>query len=196
MAEIKSTMDLVMERAAQIGKASSEELRREDARKNGVQLAVEYMEGKSEDLLAELKGHDHDIQVMVLKGMAETILRNIFLPRDEMQQERTAKAIAGLKSLDSGGGVGAICDEVTNILGGYLQHREQLRGQLEEQIKMHYESLMAQQPEMQRAGAQLDPSQQPKFQEEWNRVETELNSQYGNALEKLKLQLNQRLGIA
>lgn len=196
MAEIKSTMDLVMERASRIGKASTEELRQEEARKKGVQLAVEYMEGKAENLLAELQSHEKDTQVYVLKGMAETILRNIFLPRDEIQQERTAKAVDGLKTLDGGGGIGAICTEVTNILGGYLQHREQLRGQLEEQIKMHYESLMAQQQGMQQAGMQPDPNQQPKFQEEWNRVETELNSQYGNALEQLKLQINQRLGMA
>lgn len=191
MAEIKSTMDLVMERAARIGKASTEELRKEEARKKGVLLTVDYMEGKTENLLNELQGHDKDVQVDVLQGMAETILRNIFLPRDEIQQERTAKAVDGLKTLDNGGGIGAICTEITNILGGYLQHREQLRGQLEEQIKKHYENLMAQQQ-----GMQPDPNQQPKFQEEWNRVETELNSQYGNALEQLKLQINQRLGMA
>ena len=45
MAEIKSTMDLVMERAARIGKASSEDLQQDEAQKKGMQLTAEYLEG-------------------------------------------------------------------------------------------------------------------------------------------------------
>ena len=196
MAEIKSTMDLVMERAARIGKASSEELHQEEARKKGIQLAVAFMEGQNDDLFAKVKEQEQASQLSVMKGVGETMLRNIILPRDEMQQERAKKAVEGFNELDGGRGVSAICNEVLNILDGYLQHREQLKGQLEEQIKMHYEQLMAQQEQMQQSGMQIDPAQQPKFQEEWNRVETELNSQYGNALDQLKLQIGQRLGIA
>lgn len=189
-------MDLVMERAAKIGKASSEELRQDEAQKKGIQYAVGFMEGKTDGLLARLQEEDQSCQISVLKGMADTMLRNVVLPRDEIQQERAKKAVAGLQELDGGRGIGAICGEIATILDGYLQHREQLKGQLEEQIKMHYEQLMAQQAQMQQAGMQVDPAQQPKFQEEWNRVETELNSQYGKALDQLKVQICQRLGIA
>jgi len=196
MAEIKSTMDLVMERAARIGKASSEELRMEEAKTKGVQLAVEYLDGTMQDPLAAVKQQDGAIQLQVLRGMGETMLRNIFLPRDDIQRERAEKAVKGVMSLEAGSGeVAAICRELTNILGGYLEHREQLRGQLEEQIKMQYEALLAQQPEMQRSGIRIDPTTQPKFQEEWRRVESELNSQYNRALDQLKRQVGQRLGI-
>lgn len=195
MAEIKSTMDLVMERAARIGKASSEEVRQEEAHRKGIQFAVEFMEGKSEEMLAKIQEQEKVCQIPVMKGIGETLLRNITLPRDEVQQERAKKAVEGLQKLDGGSGIGAICSEIGKILDGYLQHREQLKGQLEEQIKLHYEQLMAQQAQMQQAGMPIDQLQQPKFQEEWNRVETELNSQYGNALDQLKLQISQRLGI-
>ena len=196
MAEIKSTMDLVMERAARIGKASNEELRLEEAGKKGIHLAVEYLDGKLQDPLEALKGLENNMQVSVLRGMVETMLRNIFLPRDELQQERTERAVKGVMSLEGGSGeIASICGELTNILGRYMQHREQLRGQLEEQVKLQYENLMAQQPEVQRGGIRLDPTQQPRFKEEWNRVETELNSQYNKALDQLKGQITQRLGI-
>jgi hypothetical protein len=196
MAEIKSTMDLVLERAARIGKASSDELRLDEARKKGIQLAVQYLDGSLQDPLEALRDQEKTMQVSVLKGMAETMLRNIFLPRDEMQQGRTEKAVKGIIALEGGSGeIAAICGELTNILGGYMQHREQLRGQLEEQIKQQYENLMAQQPEMQRQGVRIDPAQQPKFHEEWSRIETELNSQYNKALEQFKQQIGQRLGI-
>ena len=99
MAEIKSTMDLVMERAARIGKASSEEVRLEEARKKGIQLAVEYLDGSLHDPLEAVRGQENTLQIPVLKGMAETMLRNIFLPRDEIQQERAEKAVNGFLSL-------------------------------------------------------------------------------------------------
>jgi len=196
MAEIKSTMDLVMERAARIGKASSEELRQEEAQKKGVHLAVAYLEGTLQDPMAELRQVDSAIQLPVLRGIGQTLLRNIFLPLDDIQLQRAEKAVRGVMSLEAGSGeIAAICREVTNILGGYREHHEQLRGQLEEQIKMQYENLLAQQQEMQRAGGRVDPTLQPKFQEEWRRVESELNKQYSRALDQLKQQICQRLGI-
>ena len=196
MAEIKSTMDLVMERAARMGKASSEDLHLEEARKKGMQLAVAYLDGNLNDPLEALKEQEKNIQVPALKGMAETMLRNVFLPRDEMQKEKAEKAVNGIMALEGGSGeIASICSELLKILGGYMQHRVQLRAQLEEQIMQQYEALVAQQPEMQRQGVQIDPTQQPKFQEEWSRVETELNSQYNAALDQIKQQVGQRLGI-
>ncbi|HER63525.1 MAG TPA: hypothetical protein ENO11_06075 [Desulfobacteraceae bacterium] len=196
MAEIKSTMDLVMERAARIGRASSEELRLEEARKKGIQLAVEYLDGNLENPLTAIKNQENILQGGVLRGLIETLLRNIFLPRDDIQQERTRKAVKGITMLEGGSAeIASICRELTNVLGGYMQHREQLRGQLEEQIMLQYESLMAQQPGMQREGIRIDPTQQPRFKEEWNRLEAELNSQYNKALDQFKQQIGQRLGL-
>lgn len=196
MAEIKSTMDLVMERAARMGKASREELRLEEAGKKGVQLAVDYLDGKLNDPLEAIQEQESGLQVPAFKGMAEILLRNVFLPRDEIQKERTEKAVKGIIALEGGsGGIAAICSELTNLVGGYMQHRVQLRGQLEEQVMQQYENLMAQQPEMQRQGVKIDPSRQPKFLEEWSRVEAELSSQYNAALNQVKQQVSQRLGI-
>ena len=127
--------------------------------------------------------------------MIEGLLRNIFLPRDDMQQERAGKAFEGIVELAGGAGdVVSICRELQQILGGYIQHREELRNQLEEQIKMQYQQAMAQQ------GAsgeeyKIDPTLQPKFREEWSRVEVELTTRYNEALEQHKVQLKQRLGM-
>jgi hypothetical protein len=188
MAEIKSTMDLVMERAARIGKASSEELRFEEARKKGMHLAVEYLDGSLVAPLEALKEQENSLQIPALRGMAEIMLRNIFLPRDETQKDRTEKAVKGVMALEGESGeIEAICNELVNLLGGYMQHRVQLRAQLEEQV--------AQQSEMQKQGAQVDPAQQPKVHEEWSRIETELSTQYNAALDQLKQQVGQRFGI-
>ena len=44
MAEIKSTMELVMERAARMGRASEEEIEREELRREGMRLAAGFLD--------------------------------------------------------------------------------------------------------------------------------------------------------
>lgn len=196
MAEIKSTMDLVMERAARIGRASREELQQEEAQKKGIQLGVDFLEGRLDRLLDAIAEHEPAIQAAVRRGAAEGLLRNIFLPRDEAQRARTDQAVRGILDLSSSAGdVLSICREVQNILAGYSQHVEELRKQLEEQIRMQYEHLLAQQRGVQREKIKIDPTLQPKFKEEWSRIEGELNSQYNKALQQLKAGLAQRLGL-
>ena len=71
----------------------------------------------------------------------------------------------------------------------YLQHKEQLRGQIEEQFAQQM-GMMEQQ-----AGSQvkLEPDQHPKFAEEWQKVMVQLNEKYGNALDQHKAYIQQLL---
>ncbi|HBI15780.1 MAG TPA: hypothetical protein DDY20_09755 [Desulfobulbaceae bacterium] len=196
MGEIKSTMDLVMERAARIGKATREELQQDDAKKKGVQLAVDFLEGRIDRLFDAIADHEPAGQMAMRQGAVEGLLRNIFLPRDEAQRARIDKGVRGIIDLSSSAGdVLSICREVQNIVAGYAKHVEQLRGQLEEQIRKQYEQLLAQQGGGQREKIKIDPTLQPKFREEWSRIEGELNSQYNKALQQFKAELGKRLGL-
>jgi len=196
MAEIKSTMDLVMERAARMGRASSEEMQQEEAGKQGMRLAAEFLDGSNVDLMTGLTELPTEQQMAARRGMVEVLLRNIFLPRDDTARERTAKASEGIVALGGGAGdLSSICAEMQHILGQYNQHRDQLKQQVEEQIRIQYEQVMAQQA----GGAQgdamnLERSLQTKFQEEWVHMETELSNQYTQALEQHKSALRERLG--
>ncbi|MDY0351809.1 MAG: hypothetical protein RBR09_11195 [Desulfobulbaceae bacterium] len=196
MAEIKSTMDLVMERAARIGKASREELRREEMKKKGVLLAVDFLEGRLDNVRAAIDAHSREDQAELRQGAAESIFRNIFLPRDEIQRQRVDKALQGVVDLSGGAGdVASICRELQTVIDGYGRQREQIRGQLEEQIRMQYEQLLARQTGGRSEGIKIDPTLQPKFQEEWSRIEGELGRQYSAALDQLKMEFKQRLGL-
>jgi len=196
MAEIKSTMELVLERAARMGKASSEDIANDEAKKTGMQLVAAYLEGKGDAPSQLLSRQDPRQQPAVRRGMAEALLRNIFLPRDEHAQERTEQATRGFIDLAGGAGdIVSICQEMQHVIGQYRQHRDQLKSQLEEQMRLQYEQLLAQQMGGQAEGMQIDPTTQPKFQEEWGRVEAELDGQYNQALAQYKEQLQQRLGL-
>ena len=196
MAEIKSTMELVLERAARMGKATSEEIEQDEAIKEGMHLIVPYLDGKGEPPSKLLADQEPARQTAIRLGMARTLLRNLFLPRDEHGQERTEQAARGLLDLAGGAGdIVSICQDMQHIIGQYRQHREQLRGQLEEQIRMQYEQAMAQQMGGQAGELNIDPTMQPKFKEEWARVEAELDAQYNQALNQHREQLKQRLGV-
>ena len=196
MAEIKSTMELVLERAARMGKASSEEIANDEAKKTGMQLIAAYLKGKGDSPLQLLSRQDPQQQQAVRRGMVEALLRNIFLPRDDHARKRTEQATRGLLDLAGGAGdIASICQEMQHVIGQYQQHRDQLKSQLEEQMRMQYEQLLAQQMGGQAEGMQIDPTTQPKFQEEWARVEAELDDQYNQALAQYREHLQQRLAL-
>jgi len=195
MAEIKSTMDLVMERAARMGKASHDDLEQEDTRKHGMKLAAEFLDSKVDNLMPAVSELPGEKQMAARQGMVQVLLRNIFLPRDEIAKERTEKAAQGLVELGGGAGdLSSICAEMQHILGQYNQHREQLKEQLEEQVRIQYEQLLAQQRDGM-PGESMNPelALQAKIKEEWTRLETELSDQYNQALEQHKATLKERL---
>ncbi len=195
MAEIRSTMDLVLERAARMGKASADELEQEDTRKQGMKLAAEFLDSKIDNLMNSLSELPEEKQMAVRQGMVEVLLRNIFLPRDEVAKKRTDRAAKGVIELGGGAGdLSSICAEMQHILGQYNQHREQLKTQLEEQVKVQYEQLLAQQGNgMPRDSMNPELALQAKIKEEWTRLETELSDQYNQALEQHKSTLKERL---
>jgi hypothetical protein len=198
MAEIKSTMELVLERAARMGTASSDDIEKEEAKKKGMRLAAAFLDGKGEALAQVLAAQPPAGQEAVRAGMAEGLLRNLFLPRDEHAIARTEQAARGLIDLAGGAGdIVTMCQELQHVIGQYQQHREQLKGQLEEQLRMQMEQAMAAQ---QMGGGRMDGlgqenSVQAKVQEEWARLEGELDGQYNQALDQYKEQIRLRLGL-
>lgn len=188
-------MDLVMERAARMGKASKEEVLSEEAEKKGMRMAAEFLDEKSDDITGLLDGEQGEVQMQCRAGMISGLIRNIFLARDEFQQARVKRALQGITDLSGqGGDIAGICQELEHIIGQYDQHRQQIREQVENQFRMQVEQLMAQQG-LQGSGGDIDPTMHPKFAEEWSRVETELNGQYNTVLDQHKSVLRQRFGI-
>jgi hypothetical protein len=190
MAEIKSTLEKVLERAATMGQASKEELASEEKYKQGMRLAADYLHGKAPDLS---ESHDTlEVEPLFRKGLVEVFLRNIILPRDEDQQ-RTDRAMQGLLELGQNSGeLATIFGEMKQILDHYLQHKQEIRNQVEEAFRQQMEQALAQQTGQAGLGMNADPSLHPKFQEEWTRIKGEVDEQYGQALEQHKNMVAQK----
>ena len=192
MAEIKSTMDMVMERAARMAAAEGP-VGSDDLEKEGMRAAAAYLRGEPVDLAGLVAARPPAAQGPFRGGVVQAMLRNIFLPREAEQQKGAEQAMNGLVMVGGSAELLAVFGEMKKLLDQYLQHREQYREQLEGHFAQQMGQLEAAMAQKTGMAMKLKPSQHPKFQEEWQRILTQLNDQYGNALNQYKQQIEQYL---
>jgi hypothetical protein len=184
MAEIKSTMEMVLERAAKMAAASTTDIDKEDLIKTGMKLAADFLNKKETDLAQLLSEQHSQDQIAIRKGMAQTLLRNIVLPRDEQLQESGKIALQGVLSLSGKSAeINAICQELTQIIEQYGQHKEQMTQQLEDAIRAQLEQ---QQMSRGQEGHPVNPVMHPQYREEMAKMLTSLNNQYNDAMKQRK----------
>ena len=186
MAEIKSTMDMVLERAARMAAAAQPEVDNEDLLKTGMRLAAEYLNQPESDLAELLAAQPAKDQAAIRKGMAQTLLRNIVLPRDPELQASGKRALQGVLSLSGkSGDIPPACQELSQIVEQYGQHKEQMTQQLEDAIKAQLE-----QQQMAHGGKRgqtpVNPAMHPQYREEMAKMLTSLNNQYNDAMKQRK----------
>jgi len=190
MAEIKSTLEKVLERAASMGHATQEEIAAEDRVKDGMRMGADYLRGIEVDFSSALE--QTSISVLVKRGLVQAFLRNITLPRDDDQQ-RADRAMQGLLALGKGSGdLLSIFKDMKGILDHYQQHKKEIRRQVEEAFMQQMEQALAQQTGQAGLGMKVDPKLHPKFLEEWSRVKSDLDTQYNQALDQHKNLVAQR----
>ncbi len=183
-----------MERAARMAARSEGQADAEESERTGMRLAAEYLGLRLEDLGTALSGQAPGAQMVVRRGMAQALLRNIVLPRDESLMATSMRAMQGLLEMEqSAGDMAAICAELKQILEQYNQHKEQIRKQLEDAVRAQLDQkLGGQQANLAGSRMAMDPAMNPMFQKEWIRMQVDLNMQYNQALDQRKDLLLQR----
>ena len=196
MAEIKSTMEKVLERLARMDAASSPpaELAAEETVKQGMRLAADYLRDNTVPLAQTIGEQEPAEQQLMRKGAVQVLLRNIILPRDDDSQAADM-AMVGVIDLASGAQdlVQTLAEMRQQVLEQYKNHKKDLRQQLEEAIRQQMEQAVAEQTGQSGLGMRMDPVHHPKFMEEWQRIIGELNNQYGKALDQYKNLIGRRL---
>ena len=190
MAEIKSTLEKVMERAASMGHATQEEIATEERVMDGMRMGGDYLKGEEVDFSSALEQTSDS--VLIKRGLVQAFLRNIVLPRDNDQQ-RAERAMQGLLELGKGSGdLMSIFKDMKGILDHYLQHKKEIFQQVEDAFRKQMEQAVAQQGGQAGLDMKVDPALHPKFQEEWSRIKADLDTQYNQALDQHKDQVAQR----
>jgi hypothetical protein len=192
MAEIRSAIEIAMEKADRMGRATREELENEEWLDNGRRIVARYLQGEIEDLKAGLNDIPGNELSMVLKGAIEILLRNIVLPRDKDQWPGIKKALSGFVELK-----GSMANQIIPRIEQLLESYEQTRDQYYEQLKMQMQNQLGgiKQAISQQYGmavaAEIDVNSLPEFQKEWSRIFTEITDQFEQHLIPLKAQLKQ-----
>ncbi|MEZ0328572.1 MAG: hypothetical protein ABWK15_03265 [Dissulfuribacterales bacterium] len=190
MAEIKSSLEIALEKAAKMGRATQEEMDMERWLAQGRKLGAKYMNAEITELAESLKGIAPQALPSVLAGISDIFLRNIHLPRDKSQHDNIKRACSGLLQI-KGSVIQQYVTYIDQLITQYEQVKNQYLQQLKAQMEMKLGSMkqaMAQQYGM-AAASSLNVEMLPEFQKEWSEISRELDSQFGGQLEALKAYL-------
>ncbi len=186
MAEIKSALEMALERAERFGRASKEEMAEARHREQGQQLAVNFLKGEL-DLEAELQMAAKEALPAVRAGVKEVCLRNVALPRNGEPDPRQSRALEGLLlAADNKKAMARFKSEVEQLMDNFLQVRnnayQQLKARFSASLGDYTRALEVQL----RQKVRLEVEHIPQFQEEWRKFLGQLQEQFEPLLEELK----------
>ena len=189
MAEIKSALELALEKAERFGKASPQEMQEVKWQDQARHLAAEFLREKIE-LEPELQKLPPEAQPALAKYIKEVLLRNITLPREGLVDDANKRAQAGmLQVARDKKTTQRVLQEIAQIYASYEQVRQnalqQYKAQFNAQLDNARKSLEA---KMQRP-LNIDVEHTPQFQEQLRAFEAQLNQQFEPLLEKHKAML-------
>ena len=189
MAEIKSALELALEKAERYGKASKEEMAAAGYQDQGRQLAVKFLKGEG-DLEAELQNLAPEAREAARTAVKEVFLRSVGVPRNGEVDERLERSLDGLMLAAANPKDMARCRaELQQLLQQFLQYRNNAMQQLKARFA---QSLVQTQRAMEAKTGQrmqLEAEQLPQFQEEWRRFQGQLLEQFEPMLEDLKARM-------
>jgi len=193
MGEIKSALEIAMEKIEKLGKATDEERLKWKYVPEGERLAVRYLKQDC-NLVVELSQYQEAARKYVIEGAGEILIRNINLPKDDLAKRNNKQVMDGLKNLkDAKVAVENVYSKMRRIFSHYTEQGEQQRKQAYESLKAELEAKM-QQAAQQQLGSlvkmKIDVEKQPQFQEEWRRIQAQLESQYLKLLDEYKRELS------
>ncbi len=186
MADIKSALELALEKAEQYGRASKEEMDLAQYQEQGSRLAVQFLKGEG-DLEADLKSLPPQIQSAARMASKEVFLRNLGLPRENAVDPRQDRAVEGLLLVaENRKAMAQLQTELGQILQQYVHFRsnalQQLKGRFAAGVGQMQQSMEAKY----RQPMNVDVERLPQFQEEWLRFKSQLQQQFEPVLATLK----------
>jgi len=193
MSDIKSALEIAMEKMEKLGRATDEERLKWKYIPEGERLAVKYLKQDC-NLVVELSQYEEKVRRYIIEGAGDILIRNINLPKDNSAKRNNKRAMDGLKSLKSDKvGVENVYSKIRRIFNHYVEQGEQQRRQAYESLKTEFEAKLQQAVQQQLGslvGIRVDVEKQPQFQEGWRKIQAQLDSQYLKLLDEYKRELS------
>ena len=192
MGNIKSALEIAMEKVAKLDKATDEERLRWKYVPEGEKLAARYLK-QDFNLVVELGKYEEKVRGYIFEGAGEILIKNINLPKDDLVKRNNRRAMEGLKNLKSDKvAVENVYSQLRHLFNHYMGQGEQQRKQAYEALKAEFEARVQQAIQQQLGvltGIRIDVEKQPQFQEEWRKVQAQIDSQYYKLLDEYKQEL-------
>jgi len=193
MDEIKSALEIAMEKVKKLSEATEEERLKWKHVPEGEQLAVRYLKENC-NLVVELSKYQENVRKYIMEGAAEVLIRNLSLPKNDVVKKNNRRAMDGLKILRSGKvNVENVYSKIRYLFNHYTEQGEQQRKQAYESLKTELEAKIQQEVQQQLGSlmaVKIDVEKQPQFHQEWQKIQTQLDSQYLTQLNEYKRELS------
>ena len=193
MGDIKSALEIAMEKVEKLEKATDEERLRWQYVPEGEKLGVRYLK-EGCNLVVELGKYEEKAGGYIVEGAMDILVRNINLPKDDLAKRNNRRAMEGLKNLKSDKvAVENVYSQLRHLFNHYMEQGEQQRKQAYETLKTEFEARVRQAVQQQLGlpiGVRIDVEKQPQFQEEWRKIQTQIDSQYYKLLDEYKQELS------
>ncbi len=180
MGEIRSALEIALEKAEKLGSMDKEELKKQKWSDEGRRIAAAYIQGREsslQDALSKLEDPDMDA---VLRGVTDVLLRNIMLPRDASQWESINRALKGMYEI-KGSIAGQVIPQIEQLLRTYEQTRDQYRQQFKEQLNQRMGGAAS--------GYGMDPAELQALaalEQEWTKISSQISEQFEQQLAPMK----------
>jgi len=186
LADIKSALELALEKAEHYGRASKEEMELAQYQDQGRRLAVEFLKGEG-DLAADLKTLPSQTQPAARLAIKEVFLRNLGLPREAAADPRQDRAMEGLLlAADNRQAMAHLQTEMEQVLQQFIHFRSNALQQLKARFTAGVGQMQQAMEAKYRQPVNVDVERLPQFQEEWLRFKGQLQQQFEPVLANLK----------
>ena len=193
MSEIKSALELALERTADV-KSDRTKIEAHEAKQQGMKLAGQLMENPKTDVKAELGKLPGDKRAAAREGFVSVLMSQLALPTQETDLERLRAAAHGFDAVARDRRmVESVMGQVEQLLQQYLDQKNQLvetlRQQFEPRIRQQEEEIARQTGQR----VKLDPSANPEFAKALSQNLQRLQSQYNQVIDQAREQLQELL---
>lgn len=190
---IKSAAEIALEKIEKLGDATEEERLGWKYLPEGKKMAARYLKGDY-NLVAELNRYDETVKQYIVRGVADILIRNINLPKDDVTEKNNKRAMDGIKNVKTDKvKVENLYSNIRRVFNHYLGQGKQQRQQAYESLKVEFEAKLQQAIQQQlgtAAGGRMDVEGHPQFQEQWRQLQAQLDSQYLKLLSEYKMELS------
>jgi len=189
--EIKSTLEIALEKAEKIGKASKEELETFKLKEEAQRLAAKFLRNEISDFEEKvkefLKDKNPQQKKIIYQGMVDVFLKNVVLPSYEYQLEDIKKTLDGLQTLFKNvPELSKICQQLEKLIKEYYTHKEAIYNELVKRFNTSIEALEKTLSDQLGTEVKVSVEEHPQFKEEWSKIKTKLDEEYGKQLEYFK----------